>query len=202
MPEISAVVLVGGKSRRLGLDKSLLRVGDHWLLKTIMDSLSALSDDLILVGSNRRQFARLAARVVPDDFPGVGPLAGIYSGLKAMRHNRGMFLACDLPFLNLHLLRFMILLSPDFDVVIPSVGGNTEPLHAIYGKACIEPIRASLERKDHRVVSFFPQVRVRYVSPSEIELLDPDHLSFFNINSAEDLSRAEYLLRLSSTPVV
>ena len=196
MPDISAVVLAGGKSRRLGMDKSLLRVNGQWLLEQILGSLSALSDDLILVGTGRRQFARLPARVVPDDFPGGGPLAGIYSGVKAMRHNRGLFLACDMPFLNLHLLRYMILLSPDFDVVIPSIEGQTEPLHAIYGKACADPMRASLERKDQRVVTFFPQVRVRYVSPSEIDLLDPEHLSFFNINTAEDLARAERLLRL------
>jgi molybdopterin-guanine dinucleotide biosynthesis protein A len=196
VPDISAVVLAGGRSRRLGMDKSLLRVNGRWLLEQILGAVSALSDDLILVGTSRRQFARLPARVVPDDFPGGGPLAGIYSGVKAMRHQRGLFLACDMPFLNLHLLRYMVLLSSDFDVVIPSIEVKTEPLHAIYSQACADPIRASLERKDQRVVSFFPQVRVRYVSPSEIDLLDPEHLSFFNINTAEDLARAETLLRL------
>jgi molybdopterin-guanine dinucleotide biosynthesis protein A len=191
MPEISAAILAGGKSRRLGIDKSLLKLNGEWLLERTLTTLSALSDDLLIVGGNRPEFATLPARMVPDDVPGVGPLGGIYSGLRAMRHERGLFVACDMPLLNLPFLRYMILLSADFDVVIPSIGDQTEPLHAIYSKACIAPIEALLQRNELRVIHFFRQVRVRYVTPSEIEVFDPAHLSFSNINTPEDLQKTQ-----------
>jgi len=195
MPEISAAVLAGGKSRRLGIDKSLLKLNGEWLLERILTTLSALSADLLVVGGGKPEFASLSARVVPDDLPGAGPLGGIYSGLRAMRHARGLFVACDMPLLNLSLLRYMILLSADFDVVIPRIGDQTEPLHAIYSKACVGPIEGLLQRNELRVIHFFHQVRVRYVIGSEIEVFDPGHESFSNINTPDDLQRAEEIAK-------
>lgn len=195
MREISAVVLAGGKSRRLGIDKSLLKVNGEWLLERILHTLASLSDDLVVVANGRPEFAQLPARVVPDALPGMGPLGGIYTGLQAMLHPRGFFVACDMPFLNLPLLRYMILLSADFDVVIPSIAGQTEPLHAIYSKVCIEPIEKLLHHNQLRIVYFLPSVRVRYVTENEIDVFDPEHLSFFNINTPEDLAKVEKLNR-------
>ncbi len=101
--------------------------------------------------------------------------------LLEMRHARGLFVACDMPLLNLELLRYMIPLSTDFDVVIPRIADNVEPLHTIYSKACLRPILDALDRGELRVIRFFPHVRVRYVEQSEIDASDPEHLSFFNI---------------------
>lgn len=88
--------------------------------------------------------------------------------LLAMRHARGLFVACDMPSLNLELLRCLIPLSTDFDVVIPRIADNVEPSHAIYS-----------------------HVRVRYVEQSEIDAFNPEHLSFFNINTPDDLDLAQ-----------
>jgi hydrogenase maturation protease len=115
-----------------------------------------------------------------------------------MRCERGLFVACDMPLLNTPLLRYMIQLSPAFDVVIPRVGDETEPLHAVYSKACLQPIVDLIDRGKRRVVHFFDRVRVRYVEPREIEAFDPEHLSFFNINTPADLQRAQELHRLTS----
>lgn len=192
--EISAVILAGGESQRLGVDKSLLVVNGEWLLKRILNIMSTLSDDLLVVANARPEFARLPARVVPDAYPGTGPLGGIYSGLQAMHYEQGLFLACDMPLLNIPLLRYMILLSADFDVVIPSVRGKTEPLHAVYSKACTHPIEELLRRGERRIVSFFSEVRVRYVTENEVDVFDPEHLSFFNINTLDDLTLAKSLI--------
>lgn len=194
MPKISAIVLAGGESQRLGVDKSLLKVNDAWLLERILKTMSTLSDDLLVVANARPEFAGLPAHVVPDAYPGTGPLGGIYSGLRAMRHQRGLFVACDMPLLNLPLLRYIILLSTDFDVVIPSVNNKTEPLHAVYSKACMQPIEELLRYGERRIVSFFPKVRVRYVTENEADVFDPEHLSFFNINTMDDLELAKRLL--------
>jgi len=102
--------------------------------------------------------------------------------------------ACDMPFLDLKLLRYMILLSPGQDVVIPRIGELTEPLHAIYSKQCLQPIERVLAGGGGgRIIDFFPEVRVRYIEEQEIKLFDPQHLSFFNINMPADLEKASSL---------
>ena len=195
MPEISAVVLAGGKSQRLGMDKSLLHLDGEWLLQRILGQLATLSKDLVVVANDGKKLESLQVPVVPDARPGMGPLGGIYSGLQAMHCERGLFVACDMPLLNLPLLRYMVQLSPGFDVVIPRVADETEPLHAIYSKACLRPIADVMDRGQRRVIHFFDRVRVRYVEQDEIEVFDPEHLSFFNINTSADLQRAKELSR-------
>jgi molybdopterin-guanine dinucleotide biosynthesis protein A len=194
-PAVSAIVLAGGKSRRLSVDKALLHLNGQWLLERILNTLSTLSDDLLVVANPKQEFARLPARIVPDAFPGTGPLGGIHSGLRSMRHDRGLVVACDMPLLNLHLLRYMILLSSDFDVVMPRIGEETEPLHAVYSSGCLPPIEDLLRCGERRIISFLPRVRVRYVEQDEINTFDPQHLSFFNINTQHDLDLAQKLSR-------
>ena len=194
MPDISAIILAGGSSQRLGTDKALLQLNGKWLLERVLDTLASLSDDLLVVTSDKERLAHLAVPIILDARPGMGPLGGIHSGLQAMRHERGLFVACDMPLLNPQLLRYMILLSTNFDVVIARAGRDVEPLHAVYSKACVRPIEDSFDRGQLRVVSFFPEVHVRYVDPDEIDVLDPEHLSFFNINTPDDLNRARELI--------
>jgi molybdopterin-guanine dinucleotide biosynthesis protein A len=192
--QVSAVILAGGRSRRLGVDKALLKLDGEWLLERIANALARLSDDLFAVVDDLDKLGHLRLRTVADARPGLGPLGGIYSGLLAMRHERGLFVACDMPLLNLNLLRYMVSLSSDFDVVIPRIGHNVEPLHAIYSKACVAPIAELLERGDLRIVHFFPRVRVRYVEQPEINAFDPKLWSFFNINTLADLESARQLI--------
>jgi len=194
MPEVSVVILAGGRSRRLGMDKALLKLDGEWLLERIANALASLSEELLVVVDDPDKLGHLGLRTVEDVRRGLGPLGGIYSGLRAMRHERGLFVACDMPLLNLDLLRYMVSLSRDFDVVIPRIGDNVEPLHAVYSKACAMPVAHLLEQGDLRIVHFFPRVRVRHVEQAEVDVFDPQHWSFFNINTADDLERARQLI--------
>jgi len=81
-------------------------------------------------------------------------------------------------------------------VVIPRYDGYLEPLHAIYHKKCLEPMRALIEANCLRISEVFCQGRIRYVTAEEIAAFDPVHLSFFNINTPEDLLRAQELAQL------
>ncbi len=99
-----------------------------------------------------------------------------------------------MPLLNVALLRHLTELSTGFDVVIPRVGDELEPLHAVYSKNCLAPIEATLGEGKFRITDFFPAVKVRYVESVEIDRFDPRHLSFFNINSEADLERAQALI--------
>jgi molybdopterin-guanine dinucleotide biosynthesis protein A len=187
---ITSVVLAGGESSRLGSDKALLQVKGQFLIERIVDRLRQLSEEIIIVADEVDKYEEFEAIVVSDVYPGKGSLGGIYSGVKRASDSHSLVVACDMPFLNPSLLRYMQALAASYDVVIPRIGRNTEALHAIYSKECLPFIEEQLRRGDLRIIHFFPQVRVRYVEQEEIEVFDPRHLSFFNINSRADLQKA------------
>jgi molybdopterin-guanine dinucleotide biosynthesis protein A len=189
---ISVVILAGGQSRRLGHDKSLLELAGQPLIGRAVARLAPLGDDLVVVANDPGRYAHLdlPVRFVADRIRGMGSLMGIFSGLTAARHSRGLVVACDMPFLNLDLLQYMIPLSGSNDVVIPRLGRMLEPLHAIYSKACLPHMGELLDRHERKITAFFGKVRVRYVEEVEIDRYDPEHLSFFNVNQPEDWRRA------------
>lgn len=191
---VSGIVLAGGRSSRLGMDKSLINVNGRPLIAQVVATLASLSDEVIIVTNSPEKYRHLGAKLVGDVYPGKGALGGIYSGLKAAAHTHSLVVACDMPFLNLALLRYMVLLAWEHDVVIPRIDGLPEPLHAIYSKNCLEPIDRLLARGGLKIVDFFPEVRVRYIEEDEVDVFDPQHLSFFNVNTPGDLEEMRKLV--------
>ena len=193
----SAIILAGGHCSRLGRNKSLLQSDAQPLIARSVHSLASLCDDLIVVTNHPDRYASLSlpVRLVPDERPGVGSLMGIYSGLRVARHPWAVTVACDMPFLNLDLLRYLLPLARGHDVVIPRVGGWLEPLHAIYGRACLPEMARLLQEGQRQIIAFFSQVRVRYVEEQEVDRFDPEHLSFINVNTADDWEQTLALLQ-------
>ncbi|MCK4964769.1 MAG: molybdenum cofactor guanylyltransferase [Dehalococcoidia bacterium] len=191
---MTSIVLAGGESLRFGREKALEEMGGRSLIERVIERLSLLGNEIIVVTSSSNQLPDLGVKMVIDSYQGKGNLVGIYSGLKDAASSHALVVGCDMPFLNVALLRHLTTLSPGFDVVIPKVADELEPLHAVYSKNCLAPIEATLGEGKRRIVDFFPTVRVRYVEKAEIERFDPQHLSFFNINSEADLERARMLL--------
>ena len=210
-PRLSGVVLSGGKSRRLGQDKAVLRLWGPQgptLLEATVAHMAAICDEVLVVSDGPRDWPVLPARVVFDRYPGGGSLGGIYTGLAEAAYPFALAVACDMPFLNPALLRYMAELPRDYDVLVPSLGRpaivegegeqapplQVEPLHAIYGRPCLEPMRALLEVGERRIIRFFPAVRVRTLQVEEIARFDPQGLSFRNINTPQDLAEVQSLL--------
>jgi len=193
---VASIVLAGGKAKRLGKDKLLEMVGGRPMLQRVVDNLSPVSRHILLVVAQGQGCPAVEARqarvdCMQDVYPGKGALGGIYTGLSATYSRHGLVVAADMPFLNSDLLRHLVSLSTDFDVVMPRVGGDIEPLHAVYSQACLPAIRDELERSQLQIRVFLEKVRVRYVGEAEIDRLDPRHLSFFNVNTPEDLMKAQ-----------
>ena len=122
-------------------------------------------------------------------------MGGIYTGLTLSDSFYNLVVACDMPFLNQALLRYMIRLSANFDLVVLRLDSMVEPLHAIYSKDCLAPMEGLLGQGNLKVTDLFPVVRTRYVEAEEIDRFDPEHLSFFNINTEADLEMARELAR-------
>ncbi len=193
--EATSIVLAGGKNLRLGRYKALETVCGKTLIERVVERLRPLTDRILVVTSQEQPpLTVTGVEVLVDVYPGRGPLGGIYTGLLASRSLYSVVAACDMPFLNTELLRYMIELSPDFDVVIPRLEEEmVEPLHAIYSRNCLDNMKTQLERNQLRINSLLNAVRVRYVERAECQRFDPQLLSFFNINYQSDLDRANML---------
>jgi molybdopterin-guanine dinucleotide biosynthesis protein A len=195
---VSALVLAGGCSRRLGQDKRTLRLdGRHSLLERTVERVASLSDDVLVVGSGLPSEIDVGtARVVPDDVVGHGPLAGLVAGLTAARHARALVVGCDLPFLNCDVLGAMLDLTIDCELLVPRrADGTLEMLHAVYGIGCVSTARALLVAGRLRLAGLADELSARgaavhYLAESFIRQFDPVLLTFFNVNTPADLAEA------------
>jgi molybdopterin-guanine dinucleotide biosynthesis protein A len=197
---LSAAVLAGGKSSRMGTDKAMLPLVPQGptLIELVLERLEGVSDDLTIVANDDR-LTHLGARLVPDLYPGTGALGGIHAALMHARHEHCLVVACDMPFLNPLLLQAMARESRDYDVLVPLLPGKSrqranglvyQTLHAIYGQSCAPAIGDRLEQEKYQVIGFFDAVRVRPVEPDTIRRWDPELRSFFNANTPEALAAA------------
>ena len=196
---VTSIVLAGGRSSRLGREKYLEVIAGKSLIERAIDNLSALSREILIVISQKQaratesSFIYPKAKSVVDLYPGKSSLGGIYTGLVHSSSLHNLVVACDMPFLNIDLLRYMIGLSSSFDVVIPRTGDQMEPLHAIYSKNCMVLMEKQLKQNNLKITAFFSSVKVRYVEQDELDRFDPERLSFFNINTEADLKKARRL---------
>ena len=184
----------------MGTNKALLPVSQaETLVARVVTNLRNLSNDVILVSNTPDLFAGLPVRHFADIFQGAGPLAGLHAGLIAANHRWAFVTACDMPLVDQRLVRYMVLLTEGYDVVAPRVGDAVEPLHAVYNQSCVPAIESRLQAGQRRVISFFPDVRVRYVDGREIAIFDREGRSFANANTPEDWERLRALLAQGRT---
>ncbi len=187
---ISLAILAGGLSSRMGFNKALIPWQGRPLIEHILHKVKVLSDDLFIVTKEPQNFNFTRVKVVEDILPRHSSLVGIYSALKAARYQHCLIVACDMPFINLDLLRYLAALAPYYDVVMPLLKRGPEPLHAVYSKNCLGPIEKLLAEEEDKILLFLPEVKVRYVEEEIIRLFDPELASFMNVNTPEELEEA------------
>lgn len=184
---VSAAIMAGGKSKRMGQDKAWIELDGEPLIKRVADVLAQVADEVIVVANDPR-YASLGLRVVKDRYPHGGALGGIATGVAAAAHDTVLVAACDMPFLSADLWRLLIGHIGAADVVIPRIGGEYETLHALYTKACLPHMARALAENRLRVIAFFDQVRVMAIEEPELRSVDPALRSFTNVNTPEELA--------------
>ena len=194
---VSAAILAGGKSWRMGRDKAWLDLGDGVpLVRRVANALAEVADELVVVTGDPR-YAELSYPLVPDRYGEKGAFGGIATAVAATRGELVCVAACDMPWPSPEVYRLLLRLADGYDVAIPRIDGEYETMHAVYRRTCLPAIERALARGEMRVISFFPYVRVRNVSADEVRPLDPDLRSFANLNTPEELelARAEFAAR-------
>jgi len=197
---ISAVVLAISNCQRPLPDVSLQEYDGQPLIAWALERVRQFSDDVILVAPDFRPYEGFDARVVHDAKLEFGSLIGLQAGLSEARSPLALVVACDMPFLDLRLLRYMVVVAKAHDAVVPLVGDLPEPLHGLYRVgSCLPAINGALDRGELDAGSFLSDVDVRYLKEDELDLFDPERLSFFAVQSEQDwklgLELADYLDR-------
>lgn len=192
---LSLAILAGGNSLRFGDDKALVPLNGKPLLAHVLERTAGLAAETFIVTNRLGAYEQFKQRLVGDLLPGRGVLGGLYTALYYAAQPWLLALACDMPLVNRELLAYMLTLTGDVELVVPVVHNLPEPLHALWSKACLGPVREALDRGERRLVSAFLAVKVREVSQAEVEAFDPEHLSFLNVNTPDQL--AEVARRLA-----
>jgi molybdopterin-guanine dinucleotide biosynthesis protein A len=178
----------------MGSDKALLRLDGIPLIERLLQRVSGLGEEILITTNRPQDYQYLGLRMASDPEPGAGALHGLRTALEAARGQTVLVLACDMPFVSRPLLEHMLQLAEAADLVVPRRGGEYEPLHAVYSKVCLPALEAALQQGERRMISFFPSLNLHTVEQEEIDRLDPEGLSFFNVNTPEDLRKAERVL--------
>ena len=197
LDEREVVILAGGKSSRMGQPKAWLDFGGVPLLQRIIDRLEPSFSHFLVVAALGQELPPIASsghptRVVYDEQPGEGPMGGLVVGLREIPACRSMalVLTCDVPFVNPAVTEYLVEALDGYEVAVPEWQGRLNPLQAAYRRTC-QPILAELFAAGRRrPVDLFDRVRTRTVTEDEIRFLDPDGLTFFNMNSPEDYETA------------
>lgn len=196
MTELTVAIMAGGQSRRMGTDKAFVMLHGKPLVEHLVAKVRHLGQiETILITNRPDAYSFLGLPAYTDVLPGSGSLGGIYTALHYSRTSYVLILACDMPFVSTPLLKYMVRLTEgdSFDVIVPRVEGYPESMHAIYRRTCLGPIRARLNAGQLKVTGFYGEVCVRAIDEPEYQIFDPKGLSFYNVNTPEDLARAQQL---------
>lgn len=206
---LTVVILAGGQSRRMGADKALLRLptGGPTLIERVVMAARTVTNDVVVVTEGAGRLPTMPVRTVPDAIAGAGPLAGFVAGFDGAQHLDILALACDLPYLSVSLLRWMAALPRRWDALVPSLPDadgkmRWEPLHAIYTRACLAPMRAALDRGDRQATAFFPAVTVQPLTADEMRPYDPSGRSTVSVNTPHAWAEAADWLQYQSNAIL
>ena len=172
----------------MGKNKAFIEIDGVPIIQRIHTLFKTLFPEIMIITNEVELFGHFEAKVYRDLIPDQGALGGLYTGIYYSSFPYAFCVACDMPFLKGSVIRYLIEKVNDNDVVVPRTEGGLEPLHAIYSKNCLGPIRMIMEHKDFKVLDFYSMVKVNIVEESEFRSLDPSGESFLNVNTPEELT--------------
>ena len=187
----TAIILAGGKSKRMGFDKKLLVINEQRLLDTLYDTLKTRFDHIVVVSNTWEACTHDGFEVVRDELRDLGPLGGIHAGLKAARSRYSYVTACDMPNVNLDYVAFLQskLPPPDKEVsaLVTAFGLHLEPFNAFYNKSLVEHIEKFAERGKRSLTTFLRESQAAVVDEATARVYSPGWAMFANLNTPCDV---------------
>ncbi len=191
--DLTVVIQAGGESQRMGENKALLSFLGIPLIQRVVERVRPLAAELLITTNQPGQFEFLQLPLVADIYSGQGALVGLHTALTTASQPYVAVVACDMPFVSTELLAYQLdcLIKEDVDLVIPLTEQGHEPFHAVYRRAtCLPAVTNALDTGLKRMISWFPQVKVRELEMSELQRFDPAGRAFLNVNTPEEFITA------------
>ena len=187
---MTAIILAGGRSSRMGTPKAMLPFAGEPLIVHIVRRLQPLFPDIVVVAAPGQQLPGMPVRTVEDEEPYQGPVGGIYYGLRSIAEDFAFVTSCDAPFASTTLIDHLLRLRAQHDIVVPQWGGRLQPLFAVYRTTVLPKLGAQLQAGELRPVGLFEKVNTRIVDEEEIRRFDPEGSSFINMNTPGEYAAA------------
>ena len=191
----TGVILAGGQNKRFdGVEKTFEQVGEASIFEHIYSIFRKLFDQLILVTNHPEKYMAWDIPMATDLFDIRSSLTGLHTGLFYSTTPYAFFAACDTPFLQKEMVETVLNnIAPKVDIVVPQTELGFEPLCAAYSRLCLKPVQAQLESGQLQIQRLFKTMRTRKIPETTLRKIDPNLISFFNINTPEDLERARQM---------
>ena len=189
---MTGAVLAGGRSRRMGTNKALLRIDGATIIERVVRTLTKAFDDVIIIANDPAPYSFPGVRIYPDIHIGAGSLGGLYTALVKSRSDHTFVTACDMPFLDIDCInRLLSIPMGGFDALVPFIGGRAHPMHGLYSRRCTEAIEAMIKGENLRINSLLENIPVKMLTEADFIGL-PISTSVENVNTEEDLKRHGY----------
>jgi molybdopterin-guanine dinucleotide biosynthesis protein A len=184
---ITGIILSGGKSLRMGQNKAFIEIEGVPIVNRISTLFKELFQEVIIVTNEKELFKDLDLKIYTDILPNKGALGGLYTGIYFSKFNYSFCVACDMPFINKSLVHYLAKKMAGEDVIVPRTIDGLQPLHALYSKNCLHPIKAVIDQGKYKIMDFYSMVKVRIVEEDEFISIDPSKGSFINVNTPDEL---------------
>ena len=193
---VTGAILAGGKSRRMGVNKAFLRLGNRTLIEHVIHRIQPIADEILIITNTHDEYNHLGIETKFDIIPNAGTLGGIHSALTKATNDAVVCVGCDIPFIDTNLLLYLISVLGEHDAVIPytcSERGQLtlQTLCAVYSKRCLPIIEKMLNDAEYRVHALKSHANINLIIPETWKKIDPDGYSFLNINTPDDFEIAQ-----------
>jgi len=191
--KLTGVLLAGGKSSRMGVNKALLVIEGKTNIERLRDRILLVTSEIFLVANDQNSFSFLEIPMIEDKKKGQGPLAGIEAGLSKSESSWNLIVACDLPFFNEKIVGVLLKKAksiPEAQAIIPNINGREHPLYALYHQSALEVVKKSLKQDKRRIRDVLSQMKVETITEDDLidakMTVDEIEKAFFNMNRPED----------------
>jgi molybdopterin-guanine dinucleotide biosynthesis protein A len=185
--KFTGIILSGGKSLRMGENKAFIEIDGISIIRRICNLFQELFPEVIIVTNQKELFKDFNTKIFDDLIPNKGALGGLYTGIYFSSFHFSFCVACDMPFIKKPLVTFLMKNVNDEDVIVPRTQDGLQPLHAIYSKNCLKPIKDVLDQGKYKIIDIYHLVKVKTVEERDFLSLDPLRESFINVNTPEEL---------------
>lgn len=189
----SGVVLAGGKSTRMKFNKAFAHVAGRQVIEIILDKCKRFFAETIIISNEPQLYEGFGLAVYPDVYPGLGPVAGIHSALYHAHYDKVFIMGCDMPFMNMDLVKFLLDSLEDYECVVPELDQRLQPLSAVYSKKCLPILQECLEHDKLKLIRIFEEFYARVVTEEQMKPFGNPREIFMNVNDQATLKIAQQI---------